>query len=120
VNKKGQIQPQVPDGTTFYIGRPALLDPEPAPAALAPEGRVQGRIDLRVDPHPVAAPAGGRPPAFATASPGRPLPTTTLPAIVSDEEYRALRLRGLMRRAAGGAMAWPPGQAARGRSSSSK
>ncbi|MHC4416588.1 MAG: hypothetical protein ACYS0G_15050 [Planctomycetota bacterium] len=115
VNKDGQILPLVPDGTVFYIGRPALLDTEPPPADPSPQGWIQGRIDSRIDAqHEPVAPAATSPRGIESPSTRQPVrlrPRATLPAIVSDEDYRMERLHSLMRRAAG--------HAARGRSSSS-
>jgi hypothetical protein len=120
-DKEGRLQALIPDGTVFYIGRPALLDSEPAPADPAPEGRVQGRIDLREKGTDLFSlqnhrwsprrPSKINPSPFP-ATVGPPIPTAILPLIVSDEPYREERLRSLLRRAAD--------HAARGRSSSSK
>ncbi|MHC4218813.1 MAG: hypothetical protein ACYSU7_10210 [Planctomycetota bacterium] len=119
-DKEGRLQSLIPDGTVFYIGRPALLDPEPMSADPAPEGLIQGRIDLRVKGTELFSLQdhrwGRQHPSKINPSPlppvGPPIPTALLPPIVSDEAYREERLRSLMRRAAG--------HAARGRSSSSK
>ncbi|MHC4970124.1 MAG: hypothetical protein ACYTF4_16135 [Planctomycetota bacterium] len=97
--KEGKLQALIPHDTMFHIG---------PPAAPRPGGPVQGRIDLKIDPHrEPAAPTAG----LGTRSTGQASSRITLPAIVSDEAYRQRRVRSLLRRAAG--------HAARGRSSSS-
>ncbi|MHC4785535.1 MAG: hypothetical protein ACYTE6_06175 [Planctomycetota bacterium] len=123
--KEGKLQALIPHDTMFHIGPPPLLNSEPPPAAPRPGGLVQGRIDLKIDPHrEPAAPTAG----LGTRSTGQASSRITLPAIVSDEAYRQRRVRSLLRRAAAGATASPrPGgtrcvesiHAARGRSSSS-
>ena len=113
VNKEGQILPMIPPDTVFYIGRPALLDPD-APEARPPSERlVRLRIDTRAAPprrtarlQPTSDRSLQRPPSLDARSGA--FRRGPLPAIVSDEAYRTRRLHELMR------------YAARGRSSSSK
>ncbi|MHC4081795.1 MAG: hypothetical protein ACYS15_03600 [Planctomycetota bacterium] len=111
VNKEGQLRAVIPGGTTFYIGPPPILDPEPPPDEVPVKGLIQGRIDLRIDPHresTVLAPiAPGR---FDRSSTGQSIilgARMTLPPIVSDQEYRHRRVHGLMRRAVAGARGLP-------------
>jgi hypothetical protein len=113
VKKKLQLQPVIPPDTVFYIGRPALLDPEPPPAGPRPKCLVQCRIDARVPPP--REDAGRRSGQSASrerwpslVDRAQPACRAPLPAIVSDETYRTRRLHELLR------------YAARGRSSSSK
>jgi hypothetical protein len=120
VDKKGKLQVVVPYDTTFYIGRPPMLDAEPPADDASADGLRPGRIDLRIDPHRESTAQAAMPPGrYETSSTGmsiKPGARITLPAIVADEEYRQRRMRGLMRRAAGTI----EDHAARGRSSSSK
>jgi len=108
--KEGQLRALIPHDTMFHIGPPPLLSAEPPSAAPRPEGLVRGRIDLKIGPHrepapPTARPSGG----FKTRSTGPSSLRITLPAIVSDEDYRQRRVRSLLRRAAVACTASPPG-----------
>jgi hypothetical protein len=120
VDKKGKLLAVVPNDTTFYIGRPPMLDAEATPGDPPADGLRQGRIDLRINPNRASTAQAAVPPGrYETSSTGvsiKPGARITLPAIVGDEEYRQRRVRGLMRRAAGVI----EDHAARGRSSSSK
>ena len=120
VDKEGQLRAVVPNDTVFYIGRPPMLDAEPTPVDRSADGLLRGRIDLRINPHRESTAQTAMPPGrFETSAAGlsiKPGARATLPAIVSDEQYRQRRVHGLMRRAADVI----EDHAARGRSSSSK
>ncbi len=94
--------PLIPHGTVFHIGRPPDLD---APASAAQFDTISARIDLRVASGPLDSSVSNR----ATPRPDlippratepRPRPRPEARTIVTDAEYRAQRLKALMRRAA--------------------
>ncbi len=109
--RQGRLNAVVPPGTMYYIGPPPE-PPEVEPAQPSPD-RVDGRVDLKLESRvatgltpalmdaraperePPAAPPGPVPDAAAydgpPAEPG---------AIIANPEYRALRVRMMMRRAA--------------------
>lgn len=107
----GRLMPLVPPGTMFYIG------PPPDPAFTGPPGPRPGRVETRVDRKldsglvNTNAPPRDRP----AAQPGH---SGGPGAIIADPQYRATRLRALMRQAAQQHRATEArGQAAVGRSS---
>ncbi len=93
-DEEGHLLTAVPPGTTFYIG--------PPPSASAPVASVGGsferRLDLRIAPRRVdgAATANQRLAPRLTAPP----PPRDASSIVVDPDYRADRVRALMRYAA--------------------
>jgi hypothetical protein len=126
--RKGGMNAVVPPGTMYYIGAP----PDPGPRQPPPHpDRVEGRLDLKVSTRyttavavpPLDARAPQRdapePAPGALAPPAGPPPVPG--AIIGDPEYRALRIRMMMRRAAqqhrAADTAPVEGQAAVGRSS---
>ncbi len=104
-DKKGNVFPLVPPNTVFYIGPPPGWTVSAAVQAVARSevadaARIDDRLDLRITPGLVVDTATGEPVRHqVNAAQTRPL---VLPAnrIVLDPEYRAERLRALMREAA--------------------
>ena len=104
-DKKGNVYPLVPPNTVFYIGPPPGWTVSSAVQAVARSeidlaARNDDRLDLRITPGLVVETPGGEPIRHqAGAADTQPL---QLPAnsIVLDPQYRAERLRALMREAA--------------------
>ncbi len=128
--RQGKLNALVPPGTMYFIGpppEPPVVEPSP-PSPDRVDGRVDLRWESRVAPEltlglidaraperePPPAPPGPVPDAAVDAG-----PPAKPGAIIADAEYRALRIRMMMRRAAQEhrAAAAAENQAAVGRSS---
>lgn len=106
-DKKGNVYPLVPPNTVFYIGPPPGWTVSTAVQAVARKevadaGRIDDRLDLRVAPGLMVDTVTDEPTIHrVSAADSRPVETAAN-RIVLDPEYRAERLRTLMRQAARG------------------
>ncbi len=105
-DKKGNVFPLVPPNTVFYIGPPPAWAVSSALRAVAQEeiadaGRIDDRLDLRFTPGLAGDTVTAAQPVRERVS-AADTPPDVSPAnrIVLDPEYRAQRLRALMREAA--------------------
>ncbi len=104
-DKKGNVFPLVPPNTVFYIGPPpgwtvssamqAVVTNEVADAA-----RINDRLDLRIAPGLVVETPTGEPVLHRAGTADTQPPALPANRIVLDPQYRAERLRALMREAA--------------------
>ena len=114
-DKDGNVFPLVPPNTVFYIGPPAAWTVSSAVQAVAraevaDAGRINDRLDLRIDPGMAGKTDTDQPVRQQISAADAPPEVSPANRIVLDPEYRAERLRALMREAS---------HAARGPSSSS-
>jgi len=104
-DKKGNVFPLIPPNTVFYIGPPpgwAVSSAERAVARneVADAARIDDRLDLRIPPRLVVDTATPKPVRHQVSAADTQSPASGANRIVLDPDYRAERLRALMRKAA--------------------
>ncbi len=102
-DKKGNVYPLVPPNTVFYIGPPPAWAVSSAVQAVVQEDaraeRIDDRLDLRVTPERVGDTVTEEPARERVTAADTPPKVSPANRIVLDPEYRAERLRELMRKA---------------------
>ncbi len=111
-DRKGNVFPLIPPNTVFYIGPPPGWAVSSAVQAVARNevadaARIDGQLDLRIPPRLVVDTATKEPVRRQVGAADTQPPPSEANRIVLDPEYRAERLRALMREAAE-ASARPP------------
>ena len=104
-DKKGNVFPLIPPNTVFYIGPPPGWAVSAAVQAVARNevadtARIDDRLDLRITPGLVVDTAPGEPVRRKVSAMDTRPPALGGNRIVIDPQYRAERLRALMREAA--------------------
>lgn len=105
VDKKGNVFPLIPPNTVFYIGPPPGWRVSSAMQAVARNevadaARIDDRLDLRIPPGLVVETPTGEPIRHQAGAAATQPPALPANRIMLDPEYRAKRLRALMRAAA--------------------
>ncbi len=104
-DRKGNVFPLIPPNTVFYIGPPPGWAVSAALQAVARNevadaARIDDRLDLRIPPRLVGGTATPEPVRHHVSAVDTPSPAPGADRIVLDPDYRAERLRALMRKAA--------------------